>query len=147
MNKKEFIQWFNELLLPLGYKRKGNVWELSGKELLKVIDLQKSMYSSLYYVNYGYIITKLELDGLLSHVNFRLHGKDRQEGDYIMELFDLDSGLDEHRRKEGVKEVLSGIIFQMEKINTESELLEYVIKKMPTKNAIPLCVIRYFDLT
>ena len=106
MSKKEFIQWFNELLLPLGYKRKGNVWELSGKELLKVIDLQKSMYSSLYYVNYGYIITKLELDGLLSHVNFRLHGKDRQEGDY-----------------------------------------EYVIKKMPTKNAIPLCVIRYFDLT
>ena len=32
MSKKEFIQWFNELLLPLGYKRKGNVWELSGKE-------------------------------------------------------------------------------------------------------------------
>ncbi|MCD7940769.1 MAG: DUF4304 domain-containing protein, partial [Bacteroides intestinalis] len=60
MEKKKIIELLNEIFSPLGFKRKGNNWVYNGKELSKIINLQKSNYSNSFYINYGYNINGIE---------------------------------------------------------------------------------------
>ena len=72
MGKKDLVIFLNELFTPLGFKKKGNNWVSNGKEVSRIINLQKSQFGNSFYINYGYILRSLQLEGWATHVEDRL---------------------------------------------------------------------------
>ena len=66
----------NDLFSGLGFKKKGNYWVHNGQEISRMIHLQKSQYGNSFYINYGFIVTLIPLDGLMMHVHKRLGSED-----------------------------------------------------------------------
>lgn len=56
MDKKQFCEFCKEEFKARGFIKQRNVFYLNGHDLLCGIDLQKSNYSNVYYVNYYYFI-------------------------------------------------------------------------------------------
>lgn len=71
MEKRDLINFLDEVFVPLSFKKKGNSWVMNGNELSKIINLQKSNYGTAFYINYGYIIKGLNLT-TTTHVENRL---------------------------------------------------------------------------
>ena len=83
MDKKNLVEIIDSELKPLGFKRKGIIWRAESDELIKEVDLQKSNFSNLYYLNFGFIIKGLELSHFKSHVSERFYGRTPQESLFI----------------------------------------------------------------
>jgi len=59
-NKKTVLDKLDDLLKPNGFKRNGNTWYFRGKnDVLILINFQKSVYSSSFYLNFGVYFEKL----------------------------------------------------------------------------------------
>jgi hypothetical protein len=145
MEKKDLIKLLDEIFLPLGFKRKGNNWIFNGDELTKMINLQKSNYSNAFYINYGFIIKRLELT-TTTHVENRLASADKEEQKRITDLLDLEMEITADRRLTELKKLITGnIVAQMQSVNTEGDLLND-LKKQPNLNNIPLVVKKHFKL-
>lgn len=56
MDKKQFKEFCQNEFKARGFKKQRNVFYLAGHDLLCGIDLQKSNYGDVYYVNYFYFI-------------------------------------------------------------------------------------------
>ena len=56
MDKKQFKEFCQNEFKARGFKKQRNVFYLTGRDLLCGIDLQKSNYGDVYYVNYYYFI-------------------------------------------------------------------------------------------
>lgn len=56
MDKKQFKEFCKNEFKARGFKKQRNVFYLTGHDLLCGIDLQKSNYGDVYYVNYYYFI-------------------------------------------------------------------------------------------
>lgn len=55
MDKKQFKEFCQNEFKARGFKKQRNVFYLTGRDLLCGIDLQKSNYGDVYYVNYYYL--------------------------------------------------------------------------------------------
>lgn len=60
MDKKQFREFCKIEFKARGFKKQRNVFYLTGHDLLCGIDLQKSNYGEVYYVNYYYFIGDFE---------------------------------------------------------------------------------------
>lgn len=60
MDKKQFREFCKNEFKARGFKKQRNVFYLIGHDLLCGIDLQKSNYGEVYYVNYYYFIGDFE---------------------------------------------------------------------------------------
>lgn len=60
MDKSEFKAFCKKEFEARGFKKKKNFYYLTGHDLLCEIDLQKSNYSDIYYINYYYFIGGFE---------------------------------------------------------------------------------------
>lgn len=58
MDKKAFISFCKKEFEAHGFKKNNKKFYLSGHDLLCGIDLQKSNYSSSYYINYSFFLGK-----------------------------------------------------------------------------------------
>ena len=76
MDRKELINILNEVLVPIGFKRKGNYWVMIGNEITKMVNLQKSNYGNFFYINYGYILQSIQLDNVMMHIYNRVTSLD-----------------------------------------------------------------------
>ena len=47
MKKKELASILSEILVAIGFKKKGNYWVVNGAEITKMINLQKSQFRQL----------------------------------------------------------------------------------------------------
>lgn len=56
MTKQEFKRFCDTEFKKRGFIKKSNAYYLAGKDLLCVIDLQKSNYGEEYYINYSYFL-------------------------------------------------------------------------------------------
>lgn len=56
MDKSQFKEFCKKEFEARGFKKQKNVFYLTGHDLLCGIDLQKSNYGDIYYVNYYYFI-------------------------------------------------------------------------------------------
>lgn len=145
MEKKDLIKLLDEIFIPLGLKRKGNSWVLNSKELSKIINLQKSNYGNAFYINYGYIISGLQLT-TATHVENRLASTDKDEQKRITDLLDLETDIKTDQRVTELKVFISNkIVAQIQSINTETDLLND-LKKRQHLNNIPLVVKKHFNL-
>ena len=98
MTNKEFKDTLDKLLKPHGFKKKGNEWTMDTTELYKAIDLQKSNFSNLYYLNYGYNFKDLDYDGTKHHIFNRLGSSDTVVNKIIHDTFDLEKSMDDLTR-------------------------------------------------
>ena len=136
MTNEDFKNIINQLLAPLGYRRRANYWRLETEELEKVCYLQKSNVSNLYYFNYGFNLKNLDYDEFAYHIGSRLSQS---------EAFDLESDMSYSNRIEMLREIFSSELYPMSKLNTETDLSENV-HKLSHLNAIPLKVKEYLKL-
>ena len=60
MDKKTFKEFCKNEFEAHGFKKQQNVFYLAGHDLLCGIDLQKSNYADVYYVNYYYFIGEFD---------------------------------------------------------------------------------------
>lgn len=146
MDKKGLVNIISEMLIPIGFKKKGNFWIKIGDDITKMVNLQKSNYGNYFYINYGYILNCIPLDNEMMHIYNRVTSLDVEERSRIHFLLDLDSQIsDEERRKELSKILYDKLIVKVKGINTEAELLNE-LKRRPNLNDIPLTVKNYFNL-
>jgi len=147
MDKIKFKQAIDELLLPHKFVRNKNAWILKKPEINKVISVYQSNYSDTYYIDYGFIINKLELNDLKMHVLKRLGTSDYNDQLLINRVLSLDSSMSEQERISQLKVFIEDkVLSVLERVNTESDLLVY-IQSFPNLNMIPLVVKNYFRLT
>ncbi|WP_316798394.1 DUF4304 domain-containing protein [Pedobacter frigidisoli] len=145
MGKKDLIGVLNEVFIANGFNKKGNYWVLNEAQLAKMINLQKSQYGNQYYINYGYIIKTIPLNGMM-HIYNRVTSLNSDERSRILFLLDLDSNIGDVDRSQGLKDILiQALVKKMESINTEDDLLND-LKKRQQLNDISLDVKRYFNL-
>lgn len=147
MDKKNLSQILSGIFSPIGFKKKGNYWIKNGDEVTKMINLQKSQFSNRFYINYGYILESISLDGLMMHISNGLGSIDKDENTKIVKMLDLENMIaDEIRTSELKNYIISKIVSDFQKINTEDDLLQE-LKKLKSLNAIPLIVKKHFNLT
>lgn len=146
MGKRELVNILNEVLVPIGFKRKGNYWVLNSKDVSKIVNLQKSQFSNSFYINYGYILNAVPLNGLVMHVFMRLSSLDVTESLRITELLDLQTEIADIERTAELKKILlDNLVKEISLINSERDLLDELITQ-PHLNNIPLVVKKYFNL-
>ncbi len=146
MEKKILINLLNEVCSPLGFKRKGNYLLLHQIELTQIINLQKSIYGNLYYINYGFKINNLNTDNNMMHIWKRLAGANKEEVRELFNALDFSYEMNLQNRLSLLREAIRNKIFGIfQKVHTESDLVEY-IKKRPTMNDIPIVVKEYLGL-
>jgi hypothetical protein len=146
MERKELANILNETLIPAGFKRKGNYWVINGDEITKMINLQKSQFGNVYYINYGYILQALPLGVFRTHVENRVAFSTKEENLRLHELLDLDSNISDEERTKALKEILQNkLVSKIQSIYTEKDLLDE-FKKRPHLNDIPLVVKKHFNL-
>ena len=147
MEKKDLITFLDDIFISIGFKRKGNNWVISGKEINKIINLQKSQYSNAYYLNYGYIINSLPLNGFVNHVDNRLGSKDKEIQIRITNLLHLENDIDiVNRFSELGKFINEKIVAEMESVESENDILK-ILKEREFLYTIPPFVLEYFNLT
>lgn len=146
MDKKDLANILNEVLVPIGFKKKGNYWVINGDAITKMVNLQKSNHGNFFYINYGYILNSIPLDNEMMHVYNRVTSLDVEERNRITSLLDLDSDISNQDRTEGLKKILlDKLISKIQSVNTEGELLEE-LRKRPHLNDIPLTVKKHFQI-
>jgi hypothetical protein len=146
MEKKELASILNEILVPIGFKKKGNYWVVNGAEITKMVNLQKSQFSNSFYINYGYILNAIPLNGLTMHVFSGVGSLDSNENAKIKELLNLECNIPDEERAGKLKKVLHDkLASKVSSINTETDVLEE-LKKKPHLNNVPLVVKRHFNL-
>lgn len=146
MEKKELANILSEVLVPIGFKKKGNYWVINGEEFTKMVNLQKSKFSNCFYINYGYLLKSIPLDNLMMHVFKRFGYLDKLENTRVQELLNLENNIsNEDRVKELKKFLIEIIIANFQAINTEEDLLNE-LKNRPHLNDVPLVVKKHFNL-
>lgn len=146
MEKRDIIIFLDEIFKPIGYKKRGSTWKHESIELEKIIKLQKSKYSDVYYLNYGFIIKGLEINKLEMHVYNRLASLNDIENERIIDLLDLDSNISDEQRKTGLKIFVEDkLLTELTNINTKKELATSLMNR-PHLNDIPLVVKQHLDL-
>jgi len=141
MDNEELIKIINNIFFPLGFKQKSNIWTLENDYLIKNIYLQKSDYSNLYYINYGYIIKKVPLNDLKQHISYRVNSI-IEKGD----LLDFENNIPLDLRGSELSQLIKDkIVKEFIMINNENDLLDQ-IKKLPSLNIVPLIVKDYFGI-
>ena len=146
MDIKELIAIIDEELLPIGFKRKNKKWVFENPDLIKYVELQKSNYSNLYYLNYGFIIREIDIDSKRRHVPHQLGGSTTQEKIFVKEFLDLESN--KPKDIDLFKKYLNrNLSCYLDRINTTDDLKKYIINELPNLDMIPLVVKKYFNIS
>ena len=90
MKKNELTSILNEILLPIGFKKKGNYWVVNGNEVTKIVNLQKSQSCNSFYINWGYNVNSVILNGVM-HIYNRVASEVKSENLRIGELLNENS--------------------------------------------------------
>ncbi|WP_241282595.1 DUF4304 domain-containing protein [Chryseobacterium timonianum] len=149
MKNKILESILSELLIPNGFKKKGNYWLINGNELTKIVHLQKSQFGNSFYINFGYIINSIPLNGLSMHIFQQVSSLDEKERNRIMELLNLDNDISETVRIDELDHILrSKLVDKMKSINSEDDIRKMTEDFSQAQlNMIPLSVKEYLKIT
>jgi hypothetical protein len=146
MTNKEFKDTLDKLLKPHGFNKKGNEWTMDTTELHKAIDLQKSNFSNLYYLNYGYNFKDLDYDGIRYHIFNGLGSRDTVVNNMIQDTFDLENSMDDLTRIKNLSDLINNILLpEVNSTNSKADIINS-LKTRPTLNDIPLRVKEYLNI-
>ncbi len=146
MTRKDFENLMSELLKPLGFRKKRHKWYLDGEVLNKIVELQKSMYGDMYYINYGYIFKDLELDTFV-HIFRRLGSSDKDEQKRILRLLNFENNIpDEVRKAELIELIKKNMLRELESVHTAEDVYRLLQEKPFIKKMLPLKVKKYLGV-
>lgn len=144
MDKKDLVEIIDKEFKPLGFKRKGNYWQLIGEEIIKVIYLQRSSFSKLYYINYGFNLVNLDYDDVSMHIFHRLGSLDSKENELIKNLLDFENEIELETRKAKLTEVIRKILRPgLCKVNSEKDILSSITEDPLLLNLLSIKVKEY----
>ena len=147
MEKDELIGIIDNEFKPQNYKRKGAIWKLTGDRIIKIIQLQRSSYSKLYSVNYGFNFVNLNYDQVSMHIFRRLGSFDKAENERIRSLLDFENAIDDETRKLLLADTMRKILKpELDKINSETDVLEELKVRPILLNTLPLKVKEYLNV-
>lgn len=128
MESSELKKMFDEIAKENGFEKAYEGWFKEFPQVIQVLDLQKSNYGNLYYLN-----IKLFIQGAFGSKYIKskqLVKSDtgdiflRQPNNYS-DLLNLDAPLDDAKRKEGLKKMFEDFIAPFsEKANTKEGIKE-----------------------
>jgi hypothetical protein len=145
MGKKDLIEIIDGLFKPIQFKRKGNYWKHETNELIKILKIQKSIYSNFYYIYFGLNVKGVKDDTFDIQIILGLGSEDNLENKHMHDLFDLDSNIDDGIRRNEIAEVVNEKIINIfNKINTEKDLKNAIIDNTINKMLIPNIILEYF---
>ena len=146
MEKRELVKILNEVFVPLGFKKKEDNWIINGDEIIKMVNLQKSKFSNSFYINYGYILKTIPLNGLAMHVFKGFGSIDNTEQQRIVALLNLEKDVSKADREGELKKYLfEKLVLDINKVNTEEDVLNE-LKQRSCLNDVPLILKKYFRL-
>lgn len=127
MIKSQLFLILNDIFKPYGFKKKGNNWTKNFDRISIRINLQKSAYSNVYYLNYGFNINTLPLDGFEMHIYNRLPTISVIINEKPINLLDIDSIIDNKSLRLIMKNELEiQLIEKIKNINDEHSLFVYL---------------------
>jgi len=152
LDNKRLIQLLDTFLTRHGFRKKSNTWYAYEGDIIKVIYLQKSSYSNLYYVNLSIYFQAIQYATMPKesecHLRTRLDnelvGYDK-EYDY---LFDLGKQhVDNDSYKEALNSCVENVILpQLDLIKTK-EGFQQIIERNPVMlNIVPLKLKAYWNI-
>ncbi len=146
MEKKELMKIIDNVLKLNGFNKKGNSWYSENDTIIKKVDIQKSKFGNNYYLNYGFILKRLELDRLEMHIFNQLSSVNDAENKRIMELLNFENGITDERRENELKIFIEqNMVNILNKVNSETDIVNE-LKKHPHLNDVPLNVKKYLNL-
>ncbi|MEM6817059.1 MAG: DUF4304 domain-containing protein [Bacteroidota bacterium] len=153
MDKKKLVAILDDELKSLGFQRKSTSWYLDQDEIIQVINLQKSSYSNLFYVNISIYIKAIEPPKGLPkeeqcHIRTRLDRTMVDAPKNYDYLFDLENVTlnDKDYKREMSECVAKNIIPQLESINSKEGVLKVAEKNSVMLNMLPLSVKSHFGI-
>ena len=147
MTKENLISLLTNALSRAGFKRKGNNWVDNNGEVSKIVNLQKSEFSNSYYLNYGYVIKPLPLNGAKMHIYLRLSTKDGEVKDTVSELLNLSNDIPDCQRYRRLHDLIfEKLLFELGSINSEEEIRQKILDGT-WRQVVPISVRRYFHIT
>jgi len=102
INSRELKKVLNNELSQYGFHRKGSTWLLKKKEVIVLVNLQKSNYGEYYYINIGFLLR--HIDDIQNprvefcHLQGRADGISENDTSLVSSLLDLESSLDDENR-------------------------------------------------
>ena len=146
MTKEGLLRLLSDILSREGFKRKGNNWVDNRGEISKIVNLQKSEFGNLYYINYGFVIKNLPLNRAKMHIYLRVSTAEPGKRDTVGELLMFDNEIPDNERYDRLTEVLaSRLIPALRAINTESDVKQKIVDGS-WLNIAPLKLKQYFGL-
>ena len=146
MEKKTFVKYLDSIFATHGFRKKGNSWRSGDDMLLKIIELQKSRFGNMYYLNYGFIFKDLELEDFRMHLYYGLGSNDSNENNRIKELLNLEKDIpDDQREKELKYFIEKNMLKDFESLNSKIDIVNS-LQKRPHLNDVPLVVKKYLNL-
>lgn len=117
------------------------------KEIIKIIHLQRSSFSKLYYINYGFNLVNLDYDGVSIHVFHRLGSLDKKENELINSLLDFENNIDLETRTIQLTSIVTNILkVELNKINCENDVLREIEENQVLLNLLPIKVKEYLKV-
>ena len=145
MDKDILINLINELLKPLGFKRKGNIWLLEQGSFAKFLRMQKSQYSNLFYLYYGFILNRIDVDDFTNRYSKGFETRIDVDGNRF-DLLDFENNLDITFRISTLREVIQNEVIQnFSVINSEQDILNDIVS-LNKENLIFKNIRKYFKL-
>jgi hypothetical protein len=153
MNKTDLLLTFGDELKKWRFQKKTGNWYLNEKEIIKVVNLQKSNYGNQYYVNLGVYFKGIDADNNVPkeqqcHIRTRLNSWIINSQKNYNYLFNLDTLIisKEEFEMEMKKCIIDNVIPQLNAIESKEKILEIIYKEPAFLNTIPLKVKSYFNL-
>lgn len=147
MRKQILENILSGLLVPKGFKKKGNYWVNNGDRLTKMVHLQKSQFNNSFYINYGFIINSIPLDGLAMHIFKRVSSLNETVKNRINILLNLDNDIPERRDEELFNILMIELVDKVRDINSEDDLQKMIVGFSQAElNMVPLSVKKHFKI-
>ena len=147
LDKADLVNIIDSIFKPIGYKRKGNYWNLQGTEIMKIIYLQKSAYSKSYYINYGFNFPKLQYTEVIMHIYRGLGSSEEKLNELIKSLLNFENEIPDYTRKIELTNILNGKLkIELNKINSESDIVKELKENPIHLSSVTLKVKEYLKL-
>ncbi|REA63130.1 hypothetical protein DSL64_05805 [Dyadobacter luteus] len=142
---KELIDLIHSELKPLGYKKKDRKWSIETEELVKGVDIQRSNFSKLYYINYGFIIKGLDLGDWYHHYSYRLSSITSEENQFVKTFLDFEN--QENTDVVRFTEILrKNMIAELNSINTIMDLRGHILEDQRRSVMLTQATKKFLDI-
>lgn len=147
------IKTFNEEITKFGFKKNACLWYKKLENVIYILELQKSSYSSLYYLNVSVYFIEIDNNDKIPkekdcHIRTRLNKEFVGLDNDYDSLFDLEKMniSEEIYRELLVKCITTNIIPQLVFISSKQAISNYLTTHPKFLNQLSLKARRYLDL-